>query len=129
MFLHIIEGLQTASLVALCVASVVCLASRLIRAIRGFAAIILYACMILWVPSLCLWCGTNIYLGWGMFLVIVGILLGGVGVVPIALLCFLFTGQWGQVLNLLFQCAVIAAGYFTFGWFMKPSVKTLPGSA
>lgn len=120
MFIRIVAGLQTASLVALCVAIVVCLGSALIRPMRGFAAVILYACMLIWIPSLCFWCGTNIYVGWGLFWLIVGLLLGGVGVVPVALLCFLFTRQWSQSFALLFQFAVITAGYFTLGWLIKP---------
>lgn len=120
MFVRVVAGLQTASLVALCVAIVVCLGSALIRPTRGFAAVILYVCMLIWIPSLCLWCGVSIYRGWGLFLLIVGILLGGFGVVPIALLCFLFTRQWDRSFDLLFQCAVIAAGYFTLIWLMKP---------
>ncbi len=125
MFFRVVGWLQTACLLAIGVAAVVSLLATFIRRMRGVAGGILYLCFILWVISLCLWSGANIYLGWGTFLLIVGILLGGVGVVPVALLCFLFTKQWGQAFDLLFQVAVIVAGYYTLSWMMKTSDNSM----
>jgi len=53
----------------------------------------------LWFWSLCL-----AYLLWGIFAVVVGLFIAGVGVVPIAILASAFTGEWvimGQILLLL----------------------------
>lgn len=38
---------------------------------------------------------------WGILALIIGLLLGGVGVVPIGLLAALFNGEWGMLLTLI----------------------------
>lgn len=55
--------------------------------------------------GVCLWM-TSLLLTitlWGYFAVIIGLLMGGVGVLPIAILACLFKGEWLILFALLFQ--------------------------
>jgi hypothetical protein len=120
-FYRIVDGLQKLCLVGIGIAFLVCLPAIFIRQMRGVASVVLYLCLTLWSLSLFLWCVANIYIGWGAFWLTVGLLLGGVGVVPVAFFCFLFGRQWSLEFDLLCQVAVIAGGYFTFSWMVKRS--------
>ena len=109
---RIVAWLNTASLWAIALALVVCLPAIFIRKIRPVSGMTLAFCTWVWGPTLWLWCVANILANWGVFWLIVGILLGGVGVIPVALFGFLFGGHWGDVASLLFQLALIWGGRY-----------------
>lgn len=62
---------------------------------------------------------------WGWFAVIVGVLLGGVGVVPIGMLAAIFHGQWGIFLTLLITFA-LTFGARIVGAFLIESSENEP---
>jgi hypothetical protein len=68
---------------------------------RAFAGLGIFAAsyvfgLMLWVWSLIL-----TYKLWGIFAVILGLFLAGIGIVPVALLAVLFNGQWGTLSELI----------------------------
>jgi len=107
---RIVAWLNTASLWAIAVALAVCLPAIFIRKIRPFSGTVLAFCTWIWGPTLWLWCVGNVLAGWGVFWLVVGILLGGVGVIPVALICFITAGRWWDVGELLFQFALVWGG-------------------
>jgi len=119
MFLSLLALLQSLSLAAAGAAVLLCLSALLIKRMLAFTGISVYLCVILWTVSLCLWCGANVYQDRGLALVIVGVLFGGVGVVPIAFLSFLFSGKWREILELLFQFGLVLAGNLVAPWMLE----------
>lgn len=87
----------------------------IIRKFRPFCAVVFvywsYLCgLCLWMTSLLL----TISL-WGYGAAIVGLLLGGVGVFPIAVLACMFKGEWSMFFQLIVQFVIlVAARYYGF---------------
>ncbi len=119
MFLSFLSVLQSLSLAAIAVAILLCLSALLIKRLLRFTGFSVYLCVILWTVSLCLWCGAKVYRCWGLLLLILGILFGGVGVVPVAFLCFLSGHSWRELFELLFQFALIVAGNLVAPWMLE----------
>jgi hypothetical protein len=91
-----------ASLIAFAALLFVLVPLSAIRATRGFAAI-----AIMWVSfvfGVTAWMeGLLVSLDlWGVFAVIVGLCIAGVGVVPIGILAALFHGRWSTMFELIF---------------------------
>lgn len=82
----------------------------------------MYLCAGLWTIALCLWCGGSIYVGWGLVALLAGVLFGGVGVVPVALICFLFSGRWPQAVEILLQYALIVACDVVAPWLLEQNL-------
>jgi hypothetical protein len=82
--------------------------------IRGVAGIIIYVSS--YVYGLSAWIfGLAVTLAlWGWLAVVIGIILGGIGVVPIGLLAAIFHGEWGIFWTLLFT-VVLTYGSRTIG--------------
>jgi hypothetical protein len=118
MFLSFVAMLRSLSAATFCASFLLCLLALRIRRILAFAGVYVYYCTILWAFSLCVWCGVSVYFGWGLFLLIVGVFFGGVGVVPVAFLCFLFGGKWRELFELLLQFGLVFAGNLVAPWML-----------
>jgi hypothetical protein len=70
----------------------------------------------LWIRSLLL-----TYILWGGFWVIIGLLFAGVGVLPMALLATIFSGQWGVFLGLVLS-TIITYGTRVFAHYLADKV-------
>ncbi len=81
------------------------------RRVREGAGGLLFMSGWVWAIGLTVWSAVTIYSGWGWFLTFIGLLLGGVGVVPVAFFCLLFSRNWAALGELLFQCALVAGAY------------------
>ncbi|WP_337661104.1 hypothetical protein [Erythrobacter sp. Alg231-14] len=84
---------------------------------RGFSGNGLYLTSylfgaILWVLSMAF-----VYLEWGLFPVILGLILGGVGVVPIAMIATIVEGQWAILGNLVVLIG-LTIGLRIFGYWL-----------
>jgi len=74
--------------------------------------------VILWILSMAF-----VYIEWGLFPVIIGLILGGIGVVPIAILASIFEGQWA-VLGNLTVLIVLTIGLRIFGvWLVEKAAE------
>jgi hypothetical protein len=121
MFLNTLAMLQSMSLGAIGVAVLLCLSTKLVKQMLEFAGFTVYLCVVLWTITLCLWCGTSVYSAWGLLPLLVGVLFGGVGVIPIALLGFLFSGRWLELGELLAFLVPIVAGTVVAPWMLEQS--------
>ncbi len=98
------EILIALSLLALSVAAFV-------KRLRGGAGGLLLFSSNVWALILTVWSAVTVYYGWGGFLTVVGLLLGIVGIIPMAFFYLLFNAQWLDLLELLFQVALVLAGW------------------
>lgn len=57
------------------------------------------------------WCLQKLYFGWGVMLCLVGIALGGIGVIPVALVCFIGDHQWADIGILVGLAALSYMGF------------------
>lgn len=89
---------------------------------RGYAGLALYISS--YVFGLTLWFfGLLVtYFMWGFLAVFIGLVIAGVGVVPIAMLATLISGEWG-LLGLLIFFTVITFGVRMLGLFMVESTE------
>ena len=58
-----------------------------------------------------------VYIEWGLFAVIIGLVLAGIGVIPIAILATIVEGQWG-VLGNIGALIVLTIGLRIFGYWL-----------
>ncbi len=79
------------------------------RRTRGFAGLGIYIASYIFGITLWVWCLLTVYTLWGGFAVVIGILMGGVGVVPLAIIAAAIKGLW----SLAIQMIVVAL--VTFG--------------
>jgi hypothetical protein len=109
--LHTLDNwLQEVSFTALIASIAMCILAALFWKIRGWAADLLYCSTRLWLCTLWLSCALDLYHAWGPIAVGIGILLGGFGVIPVTLLCFLIERRWVDVFYVVFTCGLLAAG-------------------
>lgn len=87
------------------------------RRTRGFAGAGFYACSFVFGVTLWIWSLLYTLTTWGWFAVIIGVLMGGVGIVPIAMLAALFHAQW-MILGQLFLCVAVVFACRAFGLFL-----------
>lgn len=104
--IHIGEFLIAANLLML-------LMPAFVRQFRGFNSGLLFTSTGIWALTLIVWCAVTVYSGWGWSLTILGLVLGGAGIVPVAFLCLLLNKEWLELLELAFQGALIIGGYYT----------------
>lgn len=88
------------------------LIAAFVKRFRDFAGGLLFMSVWMWAMTLILWCAVTVYMRWGWFLTVIGLLLGGVGIVPVAFLCLLFGREWLNLFELLFQVALATSGYY-----------------
>lgn len=120
---HLFPWFSKASLVAGSILFLVLLPLSIVRKLRPFtsAAILLISFVFgitLWMEGLLVTLST-----WGTFAVIVGILMGGIGVVPIGMLAALFHGLWETLLELLIL-TVLTFGSRIFSQWLASSCDT-----
>ncbi len=87
------------------------LIAAFVKRSRELAGGLLYMSGYVWAMTLIAWSAVTVYAGWGWFLTILGLVVGGVGIVPVAFFCLLFTRHWADLGELLFQCVLAIAGY------------------
>ena len=85
------------------------LPTALFRRTRGIAGIGLFIASYIFGATLWVWAFLLTYMLWGMGALIIGLLIFGIGVVPIAMLATLFKGEWYLLGNLSLLLV------FTFG--------------
>jgi hypothetical protein len=74
----------------------------------------------LWCGSLWCWCALTLLAKYSTGLFILGVVLAGVGVIPVALVASLFTGHWADVGNILLCTVFIIAGRLISFWWLNP---------
>ena len=79
------------------------------RSRRAAGGLLLFS-SIAWALILTVWSTVTVYSGWGGFLAIVGLLLGIVGIIPMAFFYLLFNAHWFDLMDLLFQVALVLGG-------------------
>lgn len=88
------------------------LLAAFVKRSRGAAGGLLLVSSIAWALILTVWSTVTVYFGWGGFLTAVGLLLGIVGIIPVAFLCLLSGAHWFELMDLVFQVAMIAGGFY-----------------
>lgn len=86
-----------------------------VKRFRGTAGGLLFASSIAWALILTVWSAVTVYFGWGGFWTAVGLLLGIVGIIPMALFYLLSNAHWFDLMELLFQVALVLGG-----WLLAP---------
>jgi hypothetical protein len=103
--IHVGEFLIAINLLTLLIAAFV-------KWFRDFAGGLLYMSTWVWAMTLIFWCAMTVYTGWGWFMTVIGLVLGVVGLVPVAFLYLLFCKEWLNLLELLFQVVLVTGGYY-----------------
>jgi hypothetical protein len=121
----IINFLDHACGIAYLVLVPICLAGWLIRPWRAAFGLILYIATFcigldLWAQSFV----TVLHL-WGVFFTILGVLLAGIGIVPMAILATLFHANWAMLMYLVINIFIIYISRFAAAamWESVPSQK------
>lgn len=91
---------------------------------RGFAAMGLIVASHVFGAILWVWAMAYAYTVWGFFGVIVGLMLFGVGVVPVALLAALLHGDWAT-LGLIVFAGILAIGLRILGNWLAEKVDQM----
>jgi len=97
------------SAIAIIVCIVILLPLALFRKTRGLSGVGIYFASFIFGASLWVWSFLITYTLWGATALFIGLFLAGVGIIPIAMLATIFSGEWsifGQLVLLL---------VFTFG--------------
>lgn len=92
--------------IAMFVVILVLLPLAIFRRTRAFAGGGIYLTSFVFGLTLWVWSLLVSYTLWGVKGIVVGLLLGGIGVVPIAILATLFHGMWSMVGQLLLVTAI-----------------------
>jgi len=87
------------------------LLAAFVKRFRGAAGGLLLFSSIAWALILTVWSTVVVYSGWGGFLTVVGLLMGIVGIIPMAFLYLLFNAHWFDLMDLLFQVALVLGGW------------------
>ncbi|TRD11710.1 hypothetical protein FGU71_07425 [Erythrobacter insulae] len=103
--------------VAFAICLLVFLPLSAIGSTRGFAGNGFYLAsylfgLVLWVLAMAF-----VYIEWGLFAVIIGLVLGGIGVVPIAILAAILEAQWTVLGNIAVLIA-LTIGLRIFGYWL-----------
>ena len=102
--IHIGEALIAINLLTLLLAAIV-------KRLRGIAAILLLFSASVWALILTVSCTALVFLNHGWPLTIVGLLVGGVGIIPVAFVSTLVNRAWLDLFDILFQVALVAGGW------------------
>ena len=89
------------------------LIAAFVKRFRSAAGGLLFGSAGVWAVALTVWSAFTVYAGWGWFLTILGLVLGGVGIVPVAFFCLAFSRDWMELGELIFQCALVTGAYYT----------------
>jgi hypothetical protein len=88
------------------------LTAALVRRFRGAAGGLLLFSASVWALTLTAWCATRVFFDHGLLLTIFGLLLGGVGIVPVAFVSLLLGNEWPDLLELLVQVVLVFGGWY-----------------
>jgi hypothetical protein len=95
------------------------------RRTRGFAGASTYAASYVFGLTLWVWALLLSYTLWGIGGIVVGLILGGIGVVPIAMLASLFNGLWSTLGQLVLLTA-ITIGSRLLGFYISEKAAENP---
>jgi hypothetical protein len=118
MIFRVLAWLSNAGLIAFYVVLATCIPAIFIRAIRPISGFILTLSTWLWGSYLWIGCAVLLY-SWSTVALAIGILLGGVGVVPLAVIYCLFTGLWKAALMFTVQLCMVWGGRLLASWMME----------
>ena len=88
--------------VALVVCLFILLPLAIFRRTRGFSGLGIYIASYAFGLTLWVWCLLTTYTLWGLVAVVVGVLMAGVGIFPIAIIACITKGLWGIALQMFF---------------------------
>jgi hypothetical protein len=88
------------------------LTAAFVKRFRGTAGGLVFFSASVWALTLTMWCATREFFDHGWFLTVIGLLLGGVGIVPVAFVTLLLDREWTDVFELLFQVVLVFGGWF-----------------
>ncbi len=122
---HVYPWLERCSSIALTVMLFGLLPLALVRRARAFAGLSIFAGS--FVLGLTAWtlCLLICHEAWGVTGTLIGVVLGGVGVVPLAFLGLLFDGTWSDVGQLLLFVLITLAARMLGAWIMAKA-EALP---
>ena len=89
---------------------------------RGVAGGLLLFSVSAWALTLTVWCAARVFFDHGWFWTIIGLLLGGVGIVPVAFVSLLLGREWVDLFELLFQVALVFGGWYIASRLMMEKV-------
>jgi len=107
--------------IALFAVILILLPLSIFRRTRAFGGGGIYLASFVFGLTLWVWSLLISYTLWGITGIVVGLLLGGIGVVPIAILATLFHGLWSMVGQLLLVTAITFGTRFLGIWVMLKS--------
>ena len=112
MILRIVGGVVNFGELLIIVNLPMLLLAVFVKRSRGAAGGLLLFSSIAWALILTVWSTVTVYSGWGGFLTVVGLILGIVGIIPMAFLYLLFNTHWFDLLDLLFQATLVVGGFY-----------------
>ena len=98
---HVLPWLFVACYIAITILVVILLPLSLVKKARGFTAMAIFILSYIFGISAWMYGLLTTLSTWGVVAVIIGLLIGGVGVVPIGLLAALFHGEWEELFGIL----------------------------
>jgi len=125
---HLFSWFSKASLVAGTILFLVLLPLSIAKKARAFTSIIIL--LISFIFGITLWMeGLLVTLStWGAFAAVIGVLMGGIGVVPIGMLAALFHGLWAALFELLFLTVLTFGSRILSQWLANSSDTKQSGS-
>jgi hypothetical protein len=87
------------------------LIAAFVRHFRRAAGGLLFVAIWAWGLTLIVWCAARVFFDHGLFLTIFGLLMGGVGIIPVAFLSLLMGREWIDLLELVFQAALVLGSW------------------
>jgi hypothetical protein len=82
------------------------------RKTRGFSGIGIYVASYVFGITLWVWCLLTTYTLWGGFAVVIGILIAGIGIVPLAIIASLTKGLWSIAIQMVVVALVTLGARF-----------------
>ena len=110
--LAILDWLQDLPLIALVTGLLVGIPAIFIRRIRGVSAGIVGCCSWVILFTLWIWCIQTLLDLWGIVPVIVGLVMGLIGIIPLSAILFLCTGHWIEFATVIIMMIAFGVGRF-----------------
>jgi hypothetical protein len=101
---------------AICV--LILLPTALFRATRGFSATSLFVASFIFGFIWWIWCFIVTMALWGVIGVVVGLLLAGIGIAPVAFLALLFHGEWRSMGDFVLMLVVTFGSRGLSAWLL-----------
>lgn len=68
-----------------------------------------------------LWCVETVFHLWGLWPVVIGLVLFVVGIIPVAAVLFLFHGQWSHLALVVIETGMVFTFRMAANWFFAPT--------